>query len=105
MRVTFRILVYAKLQDFLLMLGKVFSKLLIIPIRLYQVTLSPFLGQNCSHIPTCSNYAIEAIKKKGPFKGFWLALKRISKCHPIKILGGGSGLDLVPKKENFKRKN
>ena len=75
MRVTFRILVYAKLQDFLLMLGKVFSRLLIIPIRLYQVALSPFLGQNCAHTPTCSNYAIEAINEWGVLKGFWLAIK------------------------------
>ena len=52
MRVTFRILIHAKLQDFLLMLGKVFSRLFIIPIRLYQVTLSPFLGKNC-----CLGYA------------------------------------------------
>ena len=69
MRVTFRILIYAKLQDFLLMLGKVFSRLFIIPIRLYQVTLSPFLGQNCAHTieainETCSNYdpMIDAIE-------------------------------------------
>ena len=92
MRVTFRILIYAKLQDFLLMLGKVFSRLFIIPIRLYQVTLSPLLGQNCAHTPTCSNYAIEAINKHGPFKGLWLAIKRISKCHPW----GDSGHDPVP---------
>ena len=95
MRVTFRILIYAKLQDFLLMLGKVFSKLLIIPIRIYQVTLSPFLGQNCSHIPTCSNYAIEAINEWGIFKGSWLAAKRIIRCNPW---WGTHGDDPVPKK-------
>ena len=95
MSVTFRILIYAKLQDFLLMLGKVFSKLLIIPIRLYQVTLSPFLGQNCSYIPTCSNYAIEAINEWGIFKGSWLAAKRIIRCNPW---WGTHGDDPVPKK-------
>ena len=95
MRVTFRILIHAKLQDFLLMLGKVFSKLLIIPIRLYQVTLSPLLGQNCAHTPTCSNYAIEAINEWGVLKGFWLAIKRVIRCNPW---WGTYGDDPVPKK-------
>ena len=54
------------------MLSKVFSKLFIIPIRLYQITLSPLLGQNCAYHPTCSNYAIEAINEWGIIKGsFW----------------------------------
>ena len=95
MRVTFRILSYAKLQDFSLMLGKVFSRLFIIPIRIYQVTLSPFLGQNCAHTPTCSNYAIEAINEWGVLKGFWLAIKRVIRCNPWR---GTYGDDPVPKK-------
>ena len=95
MRVTFRILIYAKLQDFLLMLGKVFSRLFIIPIRLYQVTLSPFLGKNCAHTPTCSNYAIEAINEWGALKGSWLAIKRVIRCNPW---WGTYGDDPVPKK-------
>ena len=95
MRVTFRILIHAKLQDFLLMLGKVFSRLFIIPIRLYQITLSPFLGQNCGHTPTCSNYAIEAINEWGALKGFWLAIKRVIRCNPW---WGTYGDDPVPKK-------
>ena len=94
MRVTFRILIYAKLQDFLLMLGKVFSRLFIIPIRLYQITLSPFLGQNCAHTPTCSNYAIEAINEWGVLKGFSLAIKRVIRCIPW---WGTYGDDPVPK--------
>ena len=94
MRVTFRILIYAKLQDFLLMLGKVFSRLFIIPIRLYQITLSPFLGKNCAHTPTCSNYAIEAINEWGVLKGFWLAIKRVIRCNPW---WGTYGDDPVPK--------
>lgn len=74
---------------------KVLKSLLILPIRIYQVTLSPLLGQNCRHAPTCSKYAIEAIQIWGPFKGLWLGIKRISRCHPW----GTSGYDPVPKKK------
>ena len=71
---------------------KILNYLLIIPIKLYQILLSPLIGRSCRFTPTCSNYAIEAINKHGPFKGFWLAIKRISKCHPW----GDSGHDPVP---------
>ncbi|MBS7357353.1 MAG: membrane protein insertion efficiency factor YidD [Candidatus Limimorpha sp.] len=65
---------------------------MILLIRLYQITLSPFIGQSCRYIPTCSNYGIEAIKKYGAIKGGWLTLKRILSCNPW----GGSGYDPVP---------
>jgi putative membrane protein insertion efficiency factor len=65
---------------------------LIVPIKLYQILLSPLIGPSCRFTTTCSNYAIEAINKHGPFKGLWLAIKRISKCHPW----GDSGHDPVP---------
>jgi len=65
-------------------------------IRVYQLVLSPFLGRSCRYQPTCSAYAIEAIKVWGPFKGFWLAVKRISSCHPW----GGDGYDPVPEKKS-----
>lgn len=68
------------------------SFLLVIPIKLYQILISPILGPNCRYHPTCSQYSIEAINKHGPFKGTWLAIKRISSCHPW----GGSGHDPVP---------
>ena len=71
---------------------KILNYLLIVPIKLYQILLSPLIGPSCRFTPTCSNYAIEAINKHGPFKGFWLAIKRISKCHPW----GDSGHDPVP---------
>ena len=71
---------------------KFLSFLLVIPIKLYQVLISPILGPNCRYHPTCSQYSIEAINKHGPFKGTWLAIKRISSCHPW----GGSGHDPVP---------
>ena len=71
---------------------KFLSFLLVIPIKLYQILISPILGPNCRYPPTCSQYSIEAINKHGPFKGTWLAIKRISSCHPW----GGSGHDPVP---------
>ncbi|MFL2695522.1 MAG: membrane protein insertion efficiency factor YidD [Gammaproteobacteria bacterium] len=71
---------------------KILNYFLIVPIKLYQILLSPLIGPSCRFTPTCSNYAIEAINKHGPFKGFWLAIKRISKCHPW----GDSGHDPVP---------
>ena len=61
-------------------------------IRLYQITLSPFIGRSCRYTPTCSNYGIEAIRKHGPLKGSWLTLKRVLSCNPW----GGSGYDPVP---------
>jgi uncharacterized protein len=62
-------------------------------IKIYQWTISPILGANkCRFTPTCSNYALEALKKHGVFKGTWLAVKRISRCHPF----GGHGYDPVP---------
>jgi putative membrane protein insertion efficiency factor len=64
----------------------------IVLIKLYQWILSPLLGPKCRFTPTCSNYALEAFKKYGLFKGFWLTVKRISRCHPL----GGHGYDPVP---------
>ena len=61
-------------------------------IRVYQVTLSPFIGRACRYTPTCSNYGIEAIRKYGAIKGSWLTIKRIASCNPW----GGSGYDPVP---------
>jgi uncharacterized protein len=58
------------------------KSLLIAPIKAYQYLLSPWLGHWCRFTPSCSNYAIEAIEVRGPFVGLFLALKRISRCHP-----------------------
>ncbi|MBR4391568.1 MAG: membrane protein insertion efficiency factor YidD [Bacteroidales bacterium] len=68
------------------------TKLLIALIRLYQVTLSPWLGGSCRYTPTCSNYGIQALEKYGAFKGGWLTVKRVLSCNPW----GGSGYDPVP---------
>ena len=62
-------------------------------VKAYQVVVSPFLGANCRYNPTCSAYALEALKKFGIIKGGLLTIKRIAKCHPW----GGSGHDPVPK--------
>ena len=51
-------------------------------IRCYQVLLSPFLGQHCRFTPSCSQYAIEAIERHGSWRGGWLAIRRIGRCHP-----------------------
>ena len=52
-------------------------------IRAYQLTLSPFIGHQCRFYPTCSNYALAALDSRGPLEGAWLALRRLSKCHPF----------------------
>jgi putative membrane protein insertion efficiency factor len=67
-------------------------------IRLYQWLISPLLGPQCRFTPTCSHYAVEAFQKHGLFRGFWLSVKRLSRCHPW----GGNGYDPVPpeKKQN-----
>lgn len=64
-------------------------------IRLYQLTLSGFVGNSCRHIPTCSEYGYEAIARHGLWAGGWMTLFRVGRCGP----GGTSGLDQVP--ENF----
>ena len=61
-------------------------------IRGYQLVLSPVIGANCRHEPTCSHYSFQAIQRFGAFKGFWLTLKRVGKCHPW----GTWGYDPVP---------
>jgi putative membrane protein insertion efficiency factor len=61
-------------------------------IRAYQLTLSPWLGRQCRYTPTCSVYAAEAIRRFGPLRGAWLALKRLGRCHPW----GAAGYDPVP---------
>ena len=73
--------------------------ILIILIKTYKFLISPILGQNCRFLPTCSEYFIESLELHGPLKGTYLGLRRITKCHPVKTLGGNSGIDHVPKKK------
>jgi hypothetical protein len=72
--------------------------LLSAPIHLYRFTLSPLLPPSCRFTPSCSAYALEALKLHGPVKGLWLTARRLSRCHPISWLGGSSGIDPVPHK-------
>jgi len=69
---------------------------LCVPIYAYRYALSPMLPRSCRFEPSCSAYALEALSVHGPFKGSWLAVRRLSRCHPIAFLGGGSGIDPVP---------
>lgn len=73
-------------------IAKILSWPFIILIRFYQYVVSPWLGPKCRFTPSCSQYGLEAFKKYGAFKGFWLTIKRIARCHPW----GGHGFDPVP---------
>lgn len=80
------------------------KKILILLIKIYQLTLSPYLGRNCRFYPTCSAYAIEAISRFGAIKGSILAVKRLLKCHPF---CHQTGIDEVPTEFhliNFKKR-
>ncbi|RMF24421.1 MAG: membrane protein insertion efficiency factor YidD [Bacteroidetes bacterium] len=69
------------------------KKLVILPIRAYQVLLSPLLGPTCRYQPTCSHYMVQAIEEWGVIRGLWLGVRRIFRCHPW----GGHGYDPVPR--------
>ena len=76
--------------------GEIIKKIAVFPlvvlVKFYQNCISPFTPPSCPYTPTCSEYALQALRKYGPFKGGWLALKRILRCHPW----GGHGYDPVP---------
>ncbi len=70
------------------------SRLLVAAVRFYQATLGTFLGGHCRFMPTCSEYAIEALRVHGAWRGLWLTARRLLRCHPL----GGGGWDPVPEK-------
>ncbi len=70
-------------------------------IRLYQLVLSPILPPSCRYLPSCSDYAIEALASHGVLAGSWLALRRLARCHPW----GGSGCDPVPPVARSRRRH
>ena len=74
---------------------KIIRKIFLLPVKFYQLAISPILPSSCRYTPTCSNYMVEAVMEWGIFKGTWLGLKRISRCHPW----GGHGYDPVPKRK------
>lgn len=73
-------------------MNNLLSRVLSLPILFYRACISPMLPPTCRYTPTCSEYALEALRRHGPLRGPWLALKRILRCHPW----GGSGYDPVP---------
>ena len=68
------------------------AHLIAIPVRAYRLLLSPWIGHGCRFQPTCSVYALEALERHGPWRGTFLMLRRLGRCHPW----GGSGYDTVP---------
>ena len=62
-------------------------------LRIYQLIISPLIGPSCRFYPSCSQYSIQAFEHHGPVKGFYLSIKRLSKCHP----GNGGGIDEIDK--------
>jgi putative membrane protein insertion efficiency factor len=79
-------------NNFLHIILKLLAAPFILLIKIYQLLISPLFPSSCRYSPTCSHYTLEALKKYGLFKGGWLGIKRISRCHPW----GGSGYDPVP---------
>ena len=86
------------LRSFLVLLRRVAVWLLLLPIRFYQLAISPYTPPACRFTPTCSEYAKQAIIKHGPFKGLALAVWRLLRCNPW----GGNGYDPVPGNTNPK---
>ena len=82
---------------------RIVNNFLIFLIKLYKYLISPFFPFSCRYLPTCSEYFIDCLKKNGVFKGSFLGLKRILRCHPIKILGGKSGYDPAPNLKERKK--
>lgn len=76
-------------------------QLLLLPVYFYRVAISPLLPPTCRYTPTCSQYTIEALKKRGPVIGLYLSIKRIISCNPW----GGSGYDPVPERKTSNKKN
>ena len=79
---------------------KLLRKIFILPIKFYQLSISPLLGSKCRYTPTCSHYMVDAIEEWGILKGGWMGIKRISSCHPW----AGHGYDPVPKKDSSSKK-
>tara|TARA_B100000029_G_scaffold416445_1_gene420725 strand:+ start:107 stop:358 length:252 start_codon:yes stop_codon:yes gene_type:complete len=76
---------------------KILNNFLILIIKFYKYFISPYFHSNCRYLPTCSEYFIDSLKIYGFLRGSFLGIKRILRCHPIKILGGSDGFDPVPK--------
>ncbi|MCL2597966.1 MAG: membrane protein insertion efficiency factor YidD [Paludibacter sp.] len=73
-------------------LKQIINNIILLPVFIYRAVISPLKPSTCRYTPTCSQYAIDAVRKYGIFKGGYLALRRLLRCHPW----GGSGYDPVP---------
>ena len=82
---------------------KLINRFLILLIKFYRYLISPYFPSSCRYQPTCSEYFIDCLKLNGTSKGFLLGIKRILRCHPIKVLGGRSGFDPVPNLKKRKK--
>ncbi len=68
------------------------NRVLVLAVRFYQATLSSLFGGHCRYVPSCSEYAIQALSTHGAVRGLWLTVRRLLRCHPL----GGAGYDPVP---------
>ena len=84
-------------QKFIKKTGAIISNLLIVPVKIYQLVISPILPPSCRYYPSCSQYAIQALQMHGPVKGMYLSTKRILSCNPF----SKGGYDPVPEKFSF----
>ena len=82
---------------------KLINRFLILLIKFYKYLISPYIPSNCRYLPTCSEYFIDCLKLNGTSKGFLLGVRRILRCHPVKILGGRSGFDPAPNLKKGKK--
>ena len=89
------------LKSFELIISNILISIILSLIKFYNFFISPLLGARCRFHPTCSEYCKDSLNEHGLIKGGVYSLKRIARCHPIKILGGSDGIDLVPVK-NYK---
>jgi putative membrane protein insertion efficiency factor len=91
------------LRSFESVISNILIFIILMLIKFYNFFVSPLLGVKCRFLPTCSEYCSDSLKRHGLLRGGIYSLKRIMRCHPVKILGGADGIDLVPNK-NFKSK-
>jgi len=75
---------------------RVFHFVVLLPVFFYRLVISPIFGPRCRFAPSCSEYAVGAVSAHGVWAGFWLTVKRLSRCHPYEKLGGSHGFDPVP---------
>jgi putative membrane protein insertion efficiency factor len=83
---------FKRLGQLIRLAGKGIAWFFILIVKFYQRAVSPVLPSTCRFTPTCSQYTVEALKKYGAFKGGYLSIRRILRCHPF----GGHGYDPVP---------